>query len=522
MADEPYVLDGQVYQDETAAMVANHPHIPDDIKRIYIYTSDKKEEGSTTSRMPPGGPTEPVGEFNSDSGTPVAPDISASPGASQGLVYPEPYGLNPPEQGPGFAEPKGEPKVIYKTPNGVEITDQDIDKAISVSMGVGAGTMTGITSKTFGRGALAEAQAMEALGHHPEDIWSATGNYKGVDGRWRQEIPDNQAKIKAGAYDTINSGTYPNNKDIRLAHVLEHQDLYNAYPWAQNIKMKIDPGAGSGASYDELMNTIHLGPKAINEETVLHEVQHAIQSREGFAKGGAEAKQFALRYEQDVANMKKEAQTFIDRDKAGDKFTKEDKDRIQVINRVLELDTERRKIASTVAHQNYLKLAGEVESRNTETRILLGAIGRRKFFPEWTQDVKNRDQIVSQKPLWTTPYGATDNPMRAPMNSSKSANIDTGVIPNPGNYGRAIVNQRIKQLEDQGIKIKTNDFNGWSKIAEKEDHKIGSFTNAYKAAKNYSKDGQYTMIIDANGGRTVYYNGRRYVKDLYRDMPDEN
>lgn len=361
------------------------------LKKVYITRSSGTSESEPTS-------------------LPTADSI-VSPGDD---IHPTPDYLNPPDREVIPEADKPEPKVLFNTASPlVNITDQDIDTAVNVGLSAGPGTMKGVTAKTFDKVALAKAQDMTAAGDHPQDIWHETGNYKGVDGRWRQEIPDHQAVVKPNALETIQSGTYPNSKDIRLAHVLEHKDLYDAYPWAQNIKMKIDPNASTGASYDELMNTIRLGPKAVTPETILHEVQHAIQSREGFAKGGAEAKQFALRYEKEVADIRKEGQELLKISEKGP-LTDKQSERAQFIAKVLTTDWARRDAAKGKAFENYKRLAGEVESRNTETRMLLDEMGRRKFFPEWTQDTKNSDQLISDKTVWTTPYGMSDNPMKAP------------------------------------------------------------------------------------------------------------
>src|SRR6266576_3227437 len=61
-------------------------------------------------------------------------------------IRPEPYGLNPPEQGPGFAPPPRPPaKVLFHTSSPlVNITDQDIDTAIGITTSFGSGTMAGV------------------------------------------------------------------------------------------------------------------------------------------------------------------------------------------------------------------------------------------------------------------------------------------------------------------------------------------------------------------------------------------
>ena len=49
----------------------------------------------------------------------------------------------------------------------------------------------GANAKTWDKAAHAAAQEMEKSGVAPEQIWKETGTWRGPDGMWRQEIPDN-------------------------------------------------------------------------------------------------------------------------------------------------------------------------------------------------------------------------------------------------------------------------------------------------------------------------------------------
>lgn len=387
------------------------------------------------------------------------------------------------------------PKVLFRTKGGLEFTDKDMDTAINIGLSAGPGTMMGVTSRTFGKAALDRAQMMEMGGSHPEDIWRETGNYRGVEGRWRQEISDNAAKLKdnaagilADAHEApktdLQSALPGGAADTRLAHILDHRELYDAYPWTQNIKVRLFPNMGNGAAYDEITNTIKLGTRAANEETVLHEVQHAIQSREGFAKGGAQAEKFALRYEEEVAAIKKEGRKYLQKDFDNKPLTEYEKSRLPYIQKVLETDKARRAEAPKKAFENYQRLAGEVEARNTETRMLLDEMGRRKFFPEWTQDTKNKDQLIVDKPSWTTPYGVTNDPMRAPESttfkptSPRWPNNDNARPLNQHEQFIKDYDELVKLRESLGTPIDNKNFGKYRRWSELDNAKYNKAARA--------------------------------------------
>ena len=95
---------------------------------------------------------------------------------------------------------------------------------------------------------------------------------------------------------------------------------------------------------------------------------------------------------------------------------------------------------------------------------------------------------------------------------------DPGMVsmPRAANYDAAIRQQQILQAANKGAHIGDVDY--WQKIADKEGHYIGSQTNPYKAAKETSRGGQDTIIIDPDGRRVLYRNGQRVV-ERYSDMP---
>ena len=138
------------------------------------------------------------------------------------------------------------------------------------------------------------AKKMEEAKKDAKAIKMATGWERGADGKWRYEMPD--AKIK----DTIDVGGGNIVKrfeedmlwtDGKLEDAVDAPKLFEAYPQLKNIKIHTDAVMNdmpSNGFYNPQTNTItiHADELKYLNSILNHEVQHAIQNIEGFAKGG--------------------------------------------------------------------------------------------------------------------------------------------------------------------------------------------------------------------------------------------
>jgi hypothetical protein len=77
--------------------------------------------------------------------------------------------------------------------------------------------------------------------------------------------------------------------------MLDHQGMFDAYPDTANIQSSIAQGAkgpeygsysNDGPEYSEFFPQLQASAKNV-KSPVLHELQHAIQQREGWARGGS-------------------------------------------------------------------------------------------------------------------------------------------------------------------------------------------------------------------------------------------
>lgn len=130
---------------------------------------------------------------------------------------------------------------------------------------------------------LREAQEMQAAGADMESIRKATGWHEGMDGKWRFEINDSRMQLRTDAADIPNYTT--------LGELVDAPELFEAYPDMADLSVTfhtLEDGQNGGYSrkFDsiELSRDLKNRPEALLN-SLIHEVQHAIQSREGFASG---------------------------------------------------------------------------------------------------------------------------------------------------------------------------------------------------------------------------------------------
>lgn len=127
-----------------------------------------------------------------------------------------------------------------------------------------------------------------------------------ADKKPRFEIDDSGAKLKGSLEDIINKMPYEqklkvlgSGQGVKLGELLDHPELFKNYPELKNISVKQlnlehSGNQGTVGSYSPEFNQItvsaeRMGGKWGDKEKsiLLHEIQHAIQQKEGFARGGS-------------------------------------------------------------------------------------------------------------------------------------------------------------------------------------------------------------------------------------------
>jgi hypothetical protein len=266
------------------------------------------------------------------------------------------------------------------------------------------GSFAGVKSKLLDKNALAEAQVLTSNGVHPTEVYQKTGFFKGADTRWRFEIPDNNSQLKMDNFvsegDAIRPKNPLNDVDMTkmstleqinhlassevhqpLSEIIDHPELFKSYPFLKDIQVKNMPeGMRKNAlAFVDSNGTIQMSPMSpdMTKQVLLHEVQHIIQRHEGFARGG-NAKSF------ESPNLPKAQKIYDDAIANG-----ADPNSPNMVKAKKIIDDNRAQ-----AYQSYLKLAGEVESRNVESRLLLNDIQRKRISPQTTEDHARNEQMV--------------------------------------------------------------------------------------------------------------------------------
>ena len=244
-----------------------------------------------------------------------------------------------------------------------------------------------------------EAKSLEKSGAKREDIYEKTGWFRGTDGKWRYEISDKDAKLKLG----FTSGT--------LESVLDHKKLFEAYPEVKDILVVYSDSFDSagGAVKGFLVVSKGLSEKE-KIKVLLHEVQHYIQKKENFSRGGNPS-QFEhlspIAYDEMETFGAALARFAQKNDKLKYIVEPDSFDPLELFEHERDFDFVKDEIINVdgvdisigeafdyfktaflkTSYGQYAALGGEVEARNTENRSELSSEERRKSFPLETIDI---------------------------------------------------------------------------------------------------------------------------------------
>lgn len=326
---------------------------------------------------------------------------------------------------------------------------------------------------------LKRAKEMDEAGRPNEIIRRETGWHKGYDGKWRFEIDDSQMKVyKSGdalfrksnpkyvrmqeLYDKFFYGDISDNEmkelskledfygneetrlrerlrngTARLADILEHDVLFENYPMLASMNVRITKlDNGTRGQFNSNREEIVLDEdlfkddyrKSQRDEVLIHEIQHAIQSIEKFARGSNSElfengkidlvnhikgvqdnldlflkdigyKDFV---KQSVTELAKGDKTLdqhwrdLEDFKANSKYAKEIQSNEQQLK---ELREEYDKLYSTMNEGEtpfsmYQRTAGEIEARDTADRLRLTEDERRLKAPMSRLENVERDNVL--------------------------------------------------------------------------------------------------------------------------------
>ena len=237
---------------------------------------------------------------------------------------------------------------------------------------------------------LGVAREMEAEKKDAKAIKMATGWERGADGKWRYEVGD------VRFYDGLQLINRSVKTEATLDDLLEDnkdkEALFASYPSLKNMPVVLeDMGYKGVGEYNYGKETIRLNTYLLTDddgyftkpavEILNHEVQHAIQKIEGFARGGSPA-MVRSEIKKQMAEVTKQIRQLRAEGKEA-----EAKELIKKNRGLYEASVGDDDFGS------YKSLAGEVESRNVESRMGMSAEERRASLAAETEDVSREDQI---------------------------------------------------------------------------------------------------------------------------------
>ena len=265
----------------------------------------------------------------------------------------------------------------------------------------------------FMRDSLETAQAMAAAGKTSEEIRAVTGWFPGkYDGKMRWEIPDEGATVDKEYLKEFANGE---RSSITLGRLLDHAALYGAYPEASELDVEYDEFLKSGGAFQG--DTIYFGPNTTRVGSILlHEVQHWIQEKEGFAKGGDSRMAFAdprmgIGSKEGIRAANKILRVILNNMKTPmsiEDFAKRAWDSDTISDEIKESYSDYRKsflkasndpnnirLAQQAAGKEwYRRLAGEIEARDVQARQRFTPEQRKAVAPYSSENIAKEDAIV--------------------------------------------------------------------------------------------------------------------------------
>lgn len=328
----------------------------------------------------------------------------------------------------------------------------------------------------------------------------ATGWERGADGKWRYEVEDFEIDPKGLArrnrlwsnlswgkeYDALSDklfdgvelteeeaarfdelsekaeelrATYEANDVRYLDDYVKDENLFKAYPELKQIRVEIynAPTSNTGATYYESQNLIRVNESVLDRadfrSILAHEVQHIVQSIEGFARGG---NSMTYRKHLDALKEKRDAWSMIEEFADKREELGEDASQMDVYNALVneyhsdgfefgdgfipsrnafdkgfnlwvrgydkegyedaynEYQSLIEKFGLGGENDRYNELSGEVEARNVQSRMNMTPEERRNTLASETEDVAREDQIFINDALEA--YASVSAPMNTAVN----------------------------------------------------------------------------------------------------------
>lgn len=297
-----------------------------------------------------------------------------------------------------------------------KITYVDVPKAEAEKYRIS--NMKGSKNKSSAESPLAYSRRPEKEFFLPTDMAAKRSDFDTVpegafsslyDKKMRVEIDDSGARLK-----NIQDGAGM-AVDAKLGDILDHPVLYANYPEAKDIdvlyvvdsRIGTHGAPGPGGSYSAEKNLLDLRARdtAGARKTILHELAHAIQEREGFARGGSPDTLPAINLKtlHEISPVLSWAygEFHPTYRRLNKDVTPDQRAEGEALARSEGKEGIDRAVANTIEAERklgqdraYRRLAGEIEARDVAARADLTASERRTTPPYSSENIAPEDAIV--------------------------------------------------------------------------------------------------------------------------------
>ena len=442
--------------------------------------------------------------------------------------------------------------IVTRIANSVDTTDE-----IKYSF-------AGRKAKTANLETLNRAKQMEKRGVNRDEIYAATGWFKGKDNKWRFEIPDHRERMNI--QKLIEKGNF--GKATPLDQIYDNPELFAAYPKLRGITTKaVDPSdvgleadlvrGSDAATYGKsiFFNMDRLFDEMDEvQKTLVHEIQHMIQDDEKFSSGGnyeqvkdilENNKDMIMRTVDKITNGKRYFDAIFAVKKAMKRGNEqaENKARKEMTQARQNLSNQDRKDIETLAERfyelsrvdtrskkakiaAYYRLGGEQESRHVEERLdnhegmpvahdedALIVFGGKTYPIKKIASKNGEGELVEGSiPRSTATANGTTNTVRT--NVSTGSDNKGGVSPN-ANVETNSLNESIPQSEGKIKYSIGRSDNSSESLSQKIRNKFSAWWNG-NPKKNRNKE--ITDLLYRTTGYKVDFGN---VKDADQTIIDD-
>jgi GNAT superfamily N-acetyltransferase len=292
-------------------------------------------------------------------------------------------------------------------------------------------SFAGQKAQTADKSALDRAKTLIEKGYKPNAVRQLTGWFKGkYDDKWRFEIDDSKMEINEEDFETYNDRMIEQDgvrrkmsfreADVSLRDILNHPKLFRAYPQLADarVTMMIHENATPRGRYqgeqvegnDPYWMDIDIHARDIGEakSILLHEVQHAIQRIEGFARGSspAEVEQMRSQISDELKKLRRENPAVENYFKKQDEILKNEtketfadallKHEDNAPKELKQFWKEKNKLGESNL-ETYRRFAGEIESRDVQQRARHGVTKKDRNFNAAVLALLSADEIEKTK-----------------------------------------------------------------------------------------------------------------------------